>query len=143
MIDMGSYYYSTNDLVEFTTPLSSLQNTLDSAYTGIMKYTLYSDPQLHHPVGKVFYTATIYQSKNPSISFNPYVMTIFFDDGRNVTASGAHDDSSTMFFPTGVPEKATVTDTTGFSHPPSFIEILALDDKKRHVTLKKKRCSCY
>uniref|UniRef100_A0A6C0K2J4 Uncharacterized protein n=1 Tax=viral metagenome TaxID=1070528 RepID=A0A6C0K2J4_9ZZZZ len=140
MLPLPTYYYTRADLIEFTTrsPLTTAQITEDTASIGIEKYILYSDAALTTPVGQVLYNATVYNLNTPTktVTYNPYVVTLFFNDGKNVSASGAHNDTS-IFFPTGITQKATVTNSNGFGCCCSlqYVKILALDQEKRQVTL--------
>jgi len=134
---MPTFYYTKADLIQFKTELYTQQTTIDTAFTGINKYILYKDPQLTKVVGQILYTATVYNS--PSIAYNPYVVTLFLDDGKNISGSGAHDDSKNQFFPTGKKQQATVTDQTGFEKSYQYINIEPLDNLKRKITIK---CNC-
>jgi hypothetical protein len=138
---MPSFYYTKADLIQFKTELYTQQTTIDTAFTGINKYILYKDPNFTQKVGQILYTATVYNT--PGIAYNPYVVTLFIDDGKNISGSGAHDDSKTQFFPTGVKQQATVTDQTGFEKSYQYINIEPLDNLKRKVTLVKElKCGC-
>ena len=131
-----TYYYTKKDLIKFSTPLTSSQSTPDTAFTGINKYILYRDASLQTPVGQVLYTATVYNRNTPTqtIAYNPYVLTLFFNDGKNLSSSGAHNNS-TPFFPPDVVFRSTVTDRTGISRCIQYIDILALDENLRMLTL--------
>jgi hypothetical protein len=146
---MQTFYYTKASLIKFSTELTTHHNTLDSAFAGINKYILYSDANLTQPVGQVLYTATVYSLVSPTqtTAYNPYVVTLFFDDGKNLSASGAHSDSPNQFFPIGKKEQATVTDQTGFKQKIQYINVIALDQNLRTLTLipfyqPNKRCGC-
>lgn len=143
---LDTLYYTKSDLIQFSTPLSSQQNTMDTAYTGINKYILYSDASLTKPVGQVLYTATVYNlvTSSQTTTYNPYKITLFFNTGINVyvSANGAHDDSKNTFFPIGVIERATVSDQKGFKQKIQYINIEALDRNLRKIQLISNRCGC-
>lgn len=132
---MKTFYYTKADLIEFSTTLSTNQVTNDTAYSGMNKYVLYQDTGLTKIVGEIFYTATVYTCTDKSIAYNPYVLTVFFTDKKNITATGAHDDSKDIFFPIGIVERSTVTDQTGFDRKIKYIEVTALDENVRKLSL--------
>jgi hypothetical protein len=136
---MSTFYYSKKDIIQFKTELNSDKPTSDKAYTGINKYILYNDPQLTTVVGQILYTATVYHTN--SVAYNPYVLTLFFNDGKNLTSTGAHNDSPTTFFPIGTPERSTVTDLTGITGI-KYVEVTRLDENLRKIKLKKSGCGC-
>jgi len=146
---MQTFYYTKASLIKFSTELTTQQNTSDTAFSGINKYILYSDANLTQPVGQVLYTATVYSLVTPTqtTAYNPYVVTLFFDDGKNLSASGAHSDSPNQFFPIGKKQQATVTDQTGFKQKIQYVNINPIDQNLRTLTLvpfynSNKRCGC-
>jgi hypothetical protein len=59
-------------------------------------------------------------------------LTLFFNDGKNLTSTGAHRDSPTTFFPIGTPERSTVTDLTGITGI-KYVEVTRLDENLRKI----------
>lgn len=128
-----TYYYSRVDNKEYTTTLNPTQPTSHTAMLVFSEYILYKDDKLTLPIGKIFYSLTMVNSDN--INYVPYSLTIFLNNGKNLTAMGAFDNPKDEFFPLGKVQTATITNNS-YSCNSKYVDILRTDQNIRILTIR-------